>query len=98
MSFAIPKRLRRPEVLVCYQILMGLYRRNMLDEMLSELPERYERIIRMRTDGKDLSCREIGKHFGLSGQRVSAIEKEALYKIRRKIIKNSEQFRDLQIF
>ena len=59
--------------------------RNQLDKALDTLTEREARVIRLRfgfESGHPMTLEEVGKHFGLSGNRIRQIEAIALRKLR----------------
>lgn len=57
-----------------------------LRRVMTTLPAREERVLRMRFgyDGAPCTLREIGEEFGISGNRVRQIEFKALNRLRRR--------------
>ncbi|MGQ9518079.1 MAG: RNA polymerase sigma factor RpoD [Anaerolineae bacterium] len=59
--------------------------RELLDEMLSQLPPREMRILKMRfglQDGRYHTLEEIGRRFGLTRERIRQLEVQALNRLR----------------
>lgn len=71
--------------------------RDVLDELLNTLKSREELILKLRfgfIDGVDLTLEEIAVKFGLSRERIRQLEKQALNKIRTKLLKNGFSIND----
>ena len=59
------------------------YRKALLDEAISKLGEREQKIIRLRHCGEDqLTLRQVGEALGISRERVRQLEAQALRKLR----------------
>jgi len=59
--------------------------REELDEVLSTLTEREERVLRLRfglIDGRQRTLEEVGKEFNVTRERIRQIEAKALRKLR----------------
>jgi RNA polymerase sigma factor (sigma-70 family) len=59
--------------------------RDEIDEILNQLPPRQAHILRLRyglQDGQARSLRDVGYVFGLSGERIRQLEKDALSQLR----------------
>jgi len=66
-----------------------------LDEVLTELTDREERVIRLRyglDDGRNHTLEEVGKEFGVTRERIRQIEAKAIKKLRHPA--RSKQLRD----
>ncbi len=56
-----------------------------INEVLSQLPEREQRIIKLRfglEDGRSYTLEEVGTKFGLTRERIRQIESKALRRLR----------------
>ena len=76
----------------------SLVRRNWLEEALDNLGEREAKIIRMRrlTD-EGVTLEELGKHFGVSKERVRQLEHRAMNKLKTFMMDRIGQADDLYL-
>ena len=59
--------------------------REQVDEVLGKLPEREERVLRLRfglDDGRERTLEEVGREFNVTRERIRQIEMKALRKLR----------------
>lgn len=72
--------------------------RDQIDKILKELPEREEKIIRMRFGldgtGSGKTLDEVGKVFGVTKERIRQIEGKAIRRLKM-LINTKKEFRDL---
>jgi RNA polymerase primary sigma factor len=67
------------------EVALNLIRREDLEGMLAQLPEREHQVVRMRyglDDGVPCTLEEVGLHFQITRERVRQIELRALKKLR----------------
>jgi RNA polymerase sigma factor (sigma-70 family) len=68
------------------QAVLVIMQRKEVKKMLATLPERERTIIELRygiLDGEPRTREDIGRHFGLTGERIRQLESRALDKLRR---------------
>lgn len=74
-------------------------RNEQLNQILSELPEREEQIVRMRFGldgtGQPKTLEEVGKHFGVTRERVRQLENKAIRRMHH-AIDTKKDYRDLK--
>ena len=74
-----------PHALDPYEYTAKMKLREELDEVLSTLTEREERVLRLRfglIDGRQRTLEEVGKEFNVTRERIRQIEAKALRKLR----------------
>ena len=73
--------------------------REQIDELLKELPEREEKILRMRFGldgtGKTKTLEEVGKECDVTRERIRQIEAKALRRLQH-TLRSNEKFEDLK--
>lgn len=72
--------------------------REQVDEVLGKLPEREERVLRLRfglDDGRERTLEEVGREFNVTRERIRQIEMKALRKLRVKSLMGSDPFTGL---
>lgn len=72
---------------VQYHVIEELLLEEQMDEILERLPEREQRILRLRfgfIDGKVWTLEEVGKEYSVTRERIRQIEANVLEKLRKK--------------
>lgn len=79
-----------------YQLIEVLLLEAQVDEILERLPEREQRILRLRfgfIDGKSWTLEEVGKEYSVTRERIRQIEANVLEKLsKKKAVKNLKSY------
>lgn len=82
-----------------YQLIEVLLLEEQVDEILDRLPEREQRILRLRfgfIDGKSWTLEEVGREYSVTRERIRQIEANVLEKLsKKKAVKNLKSYIEL---